>query len=396
MLGVSPVQKTLLSAKVNNELKRNHQQFFTVKDTVSFSANLAVNNTSVTIRPLKLANFLIEKVKRIKLSSGTDKTVKGFFNVVNNKIKYPKSVEINGEDIKLPDFEKPKDCAKWWKKHIGAEPLSTSKEDKKRARVLTKLPSLARTKLLATLPASVNGKPFKLTVYDNKELIDYRRKLNQRRIAIRTSTAVANQQGKNVINAVTDAIYDKYANSGEGIKYDKKLIVMIGQKAAGKTTLVNEMRQKYGVVVADSDEIREFIGTQETELHGLIKSGVKNAMADRAIIEGANYLAQFHGTGTAGALDLIKKFRKAGYDIEIQNMEVPENKLVERIIARKEKSDKDADPLAVILCGMKEQLENFNEIVKKTAKKAKGKTEVISKRFNNDVPYGTRPIEIKE
>ena len=200
------------------------------------------------------------------------------------------------------------------------------------------------------------------------------------------------EKGQAAIKAVSNQIYDNYANSPEGIKKEKKLIVMIGQKASGKTTLVNQARKEHGVIVADSDDIRDAIGYQETELHGRLKALVKQDLAKKAINEGANYLAQFHGTGVNGTLELIKQFKDGGYkDIEIINLEVPEDKLVDRIAKRKEFSGKDADPLSVVTCGHEEQLANFRSIVEK-ANVPPDK----AKRYNNDVEYGKPPILIKE
>jgi predicted kinase len=331
---------------------------------------------------------LLKTVKGINLSpTGIDETIKGFFKIIETKMpKTPKHIKINGEKVKLPDLDNPEKCWKWWEKNIGEVPLSVRPEDRERAKPLTKLPSLIRKKLIASL--SRQGKI--LTEYDNPELIKYRADLNGRRILLDLREAKATKNGKAVIKAVSNEIYDSYANSPEGIKKEKKLIVMIGQKASGKTTLVDKARKEYGVVVGDSDDIREkFIGSQETELHGRLKFAVKQNLEDRAIKEGTNYLAQFHGTGTKSTLELIKKFKKAGYDIEIMNLEVPEAQLVERIAKRKEFSGKNADPLSVILCDEKTQRKHFKEIEKE------GKVRPTkAKRFDNS--NGVPCVEITE
>lgn len=325
----------------------------------------------------------IKSVKGIDLAlDGTDKTVDGFFkitNIRNEKIKG--SIKINGEKVKLPDLDDPIDCCKWWKKHIGKKPLSV--DDRKRAKILADLPKQVRARIVA----NVSEKGMKLTKYDNKELIRYRLNLNKRRVAIQSRDAVATRTGDAVVNKVTDRIYRDYVC--QGIKNEKKLFVMIGQKAAGKSTLVDMMRKNHGVLVADSDEIRSIIGSQETELHGRLKYAVKDELANRAIAEGANFLAQFHGTGTGKATEVIRKFKKAGYDVEVMNLQVPEKELISRIFKRKAKTNKDADPLAVILCGKKEQKENFYSIVKKgLVKKAKC--------YDNNVTFGKPPKEIMD
>jgi predicted kinase len=420
--------------QVISQPKVKQENFFYQKDLITFKGEEKTTKQATN----NVVNLLLENVKRINLSpDGIDKTVKGFFNVTRTEITIPKSVKINGEKVKLPDLDDPKDCLKWWKKNIGEAPLSVCDKDMKRARIITKLPSAIRTKLLANLSTPESAKNFKLTVYDNEELIKYRLHLNERRYLIATSKATPTKDGKDIIKTVSDTIYNNYAQ--KGIQKSKKLIVMLGQKAAGKTTLVDKMRQEYGVIVADSDEIRDIIGTQETELHGRFKAEIKNTLAKKAIKEGANYLAQFHGTGTKNVIKLINQFAKAGYSVEIQNMEVPENKLVERIASRKERSNKDADPLAVILCGKDPQLNNFEEIVKKTkkiqlanfkkimgkindkiakieardqspsrdlqlanfkkiAEKMKKQIKIqlieLKQRYNNDVAYGTPPLKV--
>jgi len=335
----------------------------------------------------KPVNTLLDIVKGINLSpAGIDETIKGFFKIIETKIpKTQKTIKIDGKKVKLPDLDNPEKCWKWWTKHIGETPLTVSEADRERAKPLKKLSSGVRQKLIASL--SRRGKI--LTEYDNPELIKYRLDLNNRRILLDTREAKATKAGQAVIESVSNKIYGNYVNSKEGVKKEKKLIVMIGQKASGKTTLVNQVRKDHGVIVADSDEVRDIIGYQETELHGRLKFAVKQNLEDKVIKDGTNYLAQFHGTGTGSTLKLIKKFKKAGYDIEIMNLEVPEAQLVDRIAKRKQFSGKNADPLSVILCDEKAQRKHFKEIAKE-GEVLKGK----AKRFDNDVPYGQAPVEI--
>lgn len=372
------------------ELKRNQRQnnlvpFSGNKDTYSKLGNIENKEVKSDGIEGKKDSGILDEVRKINLSKDRiDSTIKGFYELIETKIKFPGFIEVNGKKIELPNLDSPKECSQWWDENISRTPLSVDAEDRKKAAIISELPSVYRNKFLSVL----SGVGKKLTVYDNKALLKYRAELEKRRYLIRTKEAKETQKAKVVIDNVSKAIYDKYEKQGINKDKNKRLIVMIGQKAAGKTTLVDKMREKYGVMVADSDEIREFIGTQETELHGRLKSGIKNKLADMAIKDGANYLAQFHGTGTKGPIELIKKFTKEGYKVTIINLEVPESELVKRIQKRKKMSGKDADPLAVVLCGQKEQLANFQEIAEK------GKVDK-AKRFDNNVPYGTFPVEIK-
>ncbi len=350
------------------------------------------NNQNIGFSGLKNVPQQVNPQQEIKdvqlVKNKPDDTIKGFFDVTGyNQIHYPDFVKVNGKKLQLPDLNNSGECWQWWQKNIGEKPLSVEKKDRKRAKPLIKMPSRVKEKIIANL--SRNGKV--LTKYDNPELIKYRLDVNNRRIIIDTKDVKPTKKGQNLINSITNDIYDAYADSKKGIKKDKKLIVMLGQKAAGKTSLVDQMRKEHGVIVGDSDEIRDLIGYQETELHGRLKFKIKENLENKAIKENANYLAQFHGTGTKKTITLIKKFQQAGYDIEIMNIEVPEKELIKRIKTRKEKTGKNADPLSVILCGKKDQRNNYEKIVKKT-----GIDKNNAKRFNNDVPFGTPPIEIKK
>lgn len=380
ILGAKPaLRKMGLLAKNTNALKALFECIGESPNSIGKSYRILKNSKAL---------FSTEGREGIRLArhtdfsdKGKDKTVNGFFNIgKTGKNKYG-TIKFNGEKVELPDLDDPIDCWKWWKKHIGKKPLSV--KDRERAVIITRLPRDARNRILANL--SKEG--HQLTQYDTPELIRYRLRLNKRRVSIENTDATGTSRGNSVINKVTDIIYRRYIC--QGVKNEKKLFVMIGQKAAGKSTLVDMMRKKHGVLVADSDEIREIIGGQETILHGRLKFGVKDELANRAIDEGANFLAQFHGTGTGKASEIIAKFKRAGYNVEVINLEVPEKELVSRIFKRKAASNKDADPLSVILCGKKEQKENFYSIVKKSgAHKAK--------RCDNDVEFGDAPRELQD
>lgn len=386
---ISPINFNTEKCEFNQQIEKKElplQRLNLINNSIAFKGK-DVFCKLATREVEKQTNSLLDIVKGINLSpNGIDETIKDFFEIIKTKMpKIPKYIKINGKKVKLPDLDNPKKCWKWWKKQIGKVPLTVSKEDRERAKPLSKLPSSIREKLIASL--SRRGKV--LTAYDNPELIKYRLDLNNRRILLDTREAKTTKNGQAVIEAVSNKIYDSYANSNEGIKKEKKLIVMIGQKASGKTTLVNQVRKEHGVVVADSDEVRDIIGYQETELHGRLKFAVKQNLEEKAIKEGTNYLAQFHGTGTKSTIKLIKKFKKAGYEIEIMNLEVPEDKLVGRIAKRKELSGKNADPLSVILCDEKAQRKHFKEIAKEGSVHSDK-----AKRYNNDVPYGQAPVEV--
>ena len=134
---------------VNNQItKRNFhlQQLNSINNSVAFQGKdelkLSGKETEKPVNPL------INEVKGIQLPlKGFDKTIKDYFETLKiNNFEAPKSIKIDGKDIKLPNLNNHNECWKWWNKNVSETPLTVSKEDRAKTRILTKLPANIREK----------------------------------------------------------------------------------------------------------------------------------------------------------------------------------------------------------------------------------------------------------
>jgi predicted ABC-type ATPase len=129
----------------------------------------------------------------------------------------------------------------------------------------------------------------------------------------------------------------KFYGSGAA-KKEKKLVIVMGPTASGKSSVINKDYKNYGAYLADSDEIKKVLPEFEGGLNANgvhpESSFINTRILERAAQNGDNIIYPTTGREASKLNNVITEFEKAGYNIEVVNVKINANEAKLRNIAR--------------------------------------------------------------
>ena len=155
-------------------------------------------------------------------------------------------------------------------------------------------------------------------------------------------------------NALQDRIVDYLYNVGiEKRKREKKVTIIIGLSASGKSTISNELLkegQDGGYLLTDADEAKALLPeNNDGLLAGFVheeSSSINKQLLSKAIEAGDNICLPTVGGGES-LFEKIQTFKDAGYRVKVSLAHVPVEVAKERIIKRFEKDKRFVDTAVI-------------------------------------------------
>ena len=173
---------------------------------------------------------------------------------------------------------------------------------------------------------------------------------------------------------------------------EKKVFIVVGPPASGKSTVADPLAERYGARIYDSDEVKALLpefdnGVGGPAVHDESNLIMYHAMRD-ARRRGDNIVLPIVGKGQDKVRTILAKFQNEGYEGHIVFMDLPAEEAASRAAARFKSNGRWVDPEYVL---------SVKDGPAKTYEAVKGLFKSYV-RYSNDVPQGSAPklIEASE
>ena len=182
---------------------------------------------------------------------------------------------------------------------------------------------------------------------------------------------------------IADDLYGNGAAKKEG-----KVWLVLGVPASGKSTISDPLVEREGAVLIDSDEAKKILpefsnGLLASAVHEESSEIATNVM-ERAIINRDNIVWPLVGKTRSSIEEKIRKFKNAGYGVNLVYVDLPIEKAIERTKARFRETGRLVSPHYLESVGLKPR-ENYDKI--------KAEEGVDSyEAWDNDVAFGEVPL----
>ena len=202
---------------------------------------------------------------------------------------------------------------------------------------------------------------------------------------------------KSLLDEQGSAVFDSDGNvtyTGE-VKQGKRLDLLIGLPASGKSTIAEHLSNKYGSLLGDSDVAKE-LTLKEMGRTGLIDEDyvhteckLSNDMRlAEAAARGDNVVFSMIGNISKSLYERIAPFADNGYEIHVHYTDLPQNKALGRMLGRMAETSRTLDYVSVT--------ELKPEDINDTFEKLKGDADIEETiRWNTDVAKGEYPIPVE-
>lgn len=179
--------------------------------------------------------------------------------------------------------------------------------------------------------------------------------------------------------------------SGE-VRCDRRLDIIIGLPAAGKSSAVAEpISELFKSRIIDCDEAKKILpsfdggwGAQAVHKESQL---ISNRQLDTALEKGENITYPRVGAGYSAMKDVVEKAKSAGYKVYVHYNELDRNKALGRMMERFLTTGRYLKP--DLITGVGENIGDTYRQLKKS-----GIIDGFTK-WNNDVPFGERPIAVE-
>lgn len=181
--------------------------------------------------------------------------------------------------------------------------------------------------------------------------------------------------------------------SGE-VRCDKRLDIVIGLPAAGKSSAVAEpISELFKSRIIDCDEAKKmlpgFDGGWGAQAVHLESQKISTWQLETALEKGENITYPRVGAGYDAMADVIEKAKQAGYKVYIHYNELNRNKALGRMLERFLTTGRYLKP--ELITGVGDKIgDTYLQLKKMKDPELDGFT-----RWNNDVPFGERPISVE-
>lgn len=181
---------------------------------------------------------------------------------------------------------------------------------------------------------------------------------------------------------------------GEGIKHEKRLDLIIGVPAAGKSSALAEpISEMYSSRMIDSDEAKKRIPEYHDGYGASLVHKESQKITEKhfeiALSKGENLVYQRVGRSYNEMELIISRARKYGYSVYVHYNELEKNKALGRMLERYLTTGRFLQPELYEKYG-KSISDTFDKLT--TAKSKDGKPLIDGySKWDNDVPFGTHP-----
>ena len=122
------------------------------------------------------------------------------------------------------------------------------------------------------------------------------------------------------------------------VRQNKELTIVLGPPASGKSMIANRIGQKTRSMIIDSDEAKKVLpefkgGTGSNAVHKESQL-LSEKMQDIAMSEGQNIVIPTVGQIDTKIINLMKKYKEAGYKVNLTLMEVTPKNVMSRMLRR--------------------------------------------------------------
>lgn len=250
----------------------------------------------------------------------------------------------------------------------------------------TKTPDTATTN--AEAMAWVDAHPFR---YDKNKSVDENIERGEAyaRAFIKqfgTTDQIDTPERQALRERIADELYGKGAKKKEG-----KVWLIVGVPASGKSTIANPIQEKNGAMLIDADEAKEKLpefaggllaGAVHEESSNIVSDVLKHAMEQKD-----NIVMPVVGKTYESLKHKIDRFKKAGYEVHLEYVDLPVEKATQRVKSRFVETGRLVSPKYLASVGLKPK-ENYDKL--------KVTEEVDSyEAWNNDVERGAAPLLIE-
>lgn len=178
------------------------------------------------------------------------------------------------------------------------------------------------------------------------------------------------------------------------IRYEKKLDIVIGFSASGKSSAVAEkISHANGAIIVDNDEVKKEIpefdhGWGANRVHEESKK-INKTIFQKALNEGKNIVLPKVGGDEHSIAQLIKMAKSHGYSVNLHYVEVDKHAALERLLLRFIEKGRFLQP-SLILQEVNDKGENNIENTYESLKNS----ELVdgSAHWDNNVPFGCTPL----
>ncbi len=181
---------------------------------------------------------------------------------------------------------------------------------------------------------------------------------------------------------------------GKGIKHEKRLDLIIGVPAAGKSSALAEpISEMYGSRMIDGDEAKkrlpEYNNGYGASLVHEESQNITDKLFDISLSKNENLVYQRVGSDYKTVEKIISQAKGYGYSVYVHYNELEKNKALGRMLERYLTTGRFLQPELYEKYG-KSISDTFDKFT--TAKSKNGKPLIDGySKWDNDVPFGTRP-----
>lgn len=213
----------------------------------------------------------------------------------------------------------------------------------------------------------------------------------EKRFPIRVN--VFSRLQKNIKSAVTQS--DGTISFNGEIRCDKRLDIVIGLPAAGKSSALAEpLSEFYKSRLIDCDEAKKILpGFDGGWGAGFVhpeSQRISDKQFNKAIEKGENITYPRVGADCNDLKKYIEQAKKAGYKVYVHYNELDRNKALARMLSRFIETGRYLSPN--LIDGKSEGIQNTYSELKQSCCDAPGKLIDGFSHWDNDVPFGERPI----
>ena len=176
---------------------------------------------------------------------------------------------------------------------------------------------------------------------------------------------------------------------------NKKVEILIGYPASGKSTIANQISNLSHSRLIDSDEVKKLIpeycdGLGVEKVHEESKK-IQEIIIEKALKNNENVIIPIVGANPRSIHKLLDQFTEKGYDINISFVDLPKNKCMARNITRYIETGRLIHPKVIQeKNNPKNVLEMIKNEIMEQGDSYKYNVKYI-REFNNDVPFGQKP-----
>jgi predicted ABC-type ATPase len=202
----------------------------------------------------------------------------------------------------------------------------------------------------------------KITPFDNKKIIQARKKQIMKQFKIYSTLQIDTPERKQLRQRITHKLYaDGADNKG------RNCFIVMGLPGSGKSsTIEKQLLEEYQAMKVDYDEVKPHIPEYEDGIGNYIvydeAKYIKNRILDIVVEQGDSVVVSDPGLDIDDILSMIKNFKENNFKIHLRFVYVSPEKAAQRTIKRFNEDGRFTDPVIHFSFGNK-PLENYKTLI---------------------------------